>query len=158
MLRTPAEGRFQTIHVREAASNQDLKGATADLVLWPVTHEFIQLTQFGMNYMVAPGAVSTPGVVQLWIQRKDNGALAIANALATLSFDSTKVIYGVQVANASYGLNAGGATIPSTRNFPLAVRGDVIVLKLTTQGAGAGAQTCRPWFHFREMPAGSAQG
>lgn len=158
MLRTPSEGRFQTVHIEKAASNQDLKGSPADLLLFPVCHDFIQLLQFGQEYMVVPGAVSVASIVQLHIQRKDNGASAIANALATLTFDATKLLYGSQVVNATHGLNAGASTIPSTRNFPLAQRGDIIVLKLTTQGTGAGAQTTRPWFSFREMPVGNVQG
>jgi len=157
MLRTPAEGRFQTIHVREAASNQDLKGATADLLLFPVVHEYIQLLQFGMEYMAAPGAVTVGGVVQLWIQRKNNGTLAIANSLATLTFSASQVIYGSQVASAN-GLNLGASSSPPTRNFPLAERGDVIIVKLTTQGTGAGTQSTRPWFTFWERPVGSQQG
>lgn len=154
MLGSPSEGRYNTIHIREAASNQDLKGSPADLVLWPVLHDFIQVIDFGYEILAAPGAVTVAGVIQLWKQIKDNGALAIANALATLAFDNTKVIYG----NVVKDLNTGGSTIPTTRNWPLAQRGDVLVLKLTTQGTGAGAQTVRPFVRFREMPVANQQG
>lgn len=154
MLGSPSEGRYNTIHVRSADSNQDLKGSPADLVLWPVYHDFIQVIDFGYEVMAAPGAVSTEAIIQLHKQLKDNGALAIANALATLTFDATKAVYG----NVVKDLNLGGSTIPTTRNWPLAQRGDVLVLKLTTQGAGAGAQTVRPFVRFREMPAANVQG
>lgn len=154
MLGSPSEGRFNAIHIVKADSAQDLKGSTADLLLWPVYHDYVQLLDFGYEVMAAPGAVTVAGVIQIWKQIKDNGALAIANALATLSFDNTKVVYG----NVITSLNTGGSTIPTTRNWPLANRGDVFVLKLTTQGTGAGTQSVRPFIRFREMPAGSVQG
>jgi len=154
MLGSPSEGRYNTIHIREAASNQDLKGSPADLVLWPVLHDFIQVIDFGYEVMAAPGAVSVAAIIQLWKQVRDNGALAIANALATLTFDSAKLVYG----NVVKDLNLGGSTVPTTRNWPLAQRGDVLVLKLTTQGTGAGAQSVRPFVRFREMPAAGVQG
>lgn len=154
MLGSPSEGRFNAIHLRTTDTNQDLKGSVADLLLWPVLHDYVQILDLGYEVMAAPGAVTTAGVIQLWKQIKDNGALAIANALATMSFDNTKAIYG----NAIVSLNAGASTIPATRNWPLAQRGDVLVLKLTTQGAGAGAQTVRPFIRYREMPVGSQQG
>lgn len=157
MLTAPADGRFQTIHERIAPTDQDLKGSTGVLLSFPVTHDFILITQFGMEIMTAPGAVSTAGIIQLWKQPKDNGTAAILNALATLTFDSSTLVYGFQVVNAASGLNAGASSSPPTRNWPLAVRGDVIQIRLTTQGAGAGAQSVRPWFHFREMP-GNVQG
>lgn len=157
MLTAPADGRFQTIHERIAPTDQDLKGSTGVLLSFPVTHDFILITQFGMEIVAAPGAVSTAGIVQLWKQPKDNGTAAILNALATLTFDGTKLVYGFQVVSATSGLNAGASSAPPTRNWPLAVRGDVIQMRLTTQGVGAGAQTVRPWFHFREMP-GNVQG
>lgn len=154
MLGSPSEGRFNTIHIRTTDTNQDLKGSTADLLLWPVMHDFIQIFDMGYEVMVAPGAVSVAGVIQLWKQVKNNGALAIANANATMTFDGTQLIYG----NVVKDLNLGSSTIPTTRNWPLAQRGDVLVLKLTTQGTGAGAQTVRPFIRFREMPVGSQQG
>jgi hypothetical protein len=154
MLESPSEGRFQTRHIFTTPTAQDLKGSTADLLLFPVSHDYIQVLFFGYHVMAAPGAMSTAGVIQVWKQIKDNGALAIANALATLSFDNTKAIYG----GARVELNAGASTIPSTRNYPLANRHDVLVIKLTTQGVGAGAQSVRPFIVYREMPAASQQG
>lgn len=154
MLGSPSEGRYNTIHVRAADAAQDLKGSPADLLLWPVYHDFIQVLDMGYELMTAPGAVSIAAIIQLHKQLKDNGAVAIANALATMTFDATQAIYG----NVVKSLNTGGSTIPTTRNWPLAQRGDVLVLKLTTAGTGAGAQSVRPFIRFREMPAGSVQG
>ena len=158
MLQSPTEGRYQVIHERIAASDQDLKGSTGILVSFPVTHNYILITQFGFEIMSAPGAVTVAAIVQLWKQPVDNGTAAILNSLATLTFDNTKSAFGFQVVSAGNGLNAGASNSPPTRSYPLAVRGDVIQIRLTTQGTGAGAQSVRPWFHFREMPAGSVQG
>lgn len=156
MNQSPSSGRYQTRHVYlDPAASQNLKSGTGDLVSFPVVHDQILIEEFGFEIVAAPGAVSVAGVLNLDIQVKDNGSRAIANSLAALTFDSTKSIYGKQSVN----LNAGASNSPvAGRTFPLANRGDVLVVEQITQGTGAGAQTVRPWIIYREMPVAGVQG
>lgn len=154
MLGGPAEGRFQTIHLFTTETSLDMKDSTGDKLLWPVRHAFIQILEIGYTMMAADGAVTTNGVYNIDKQIKEGGARAIINSLGVLTFDAALTLYQNKVVP----VNAGASTTPSTRNYPLAKAGDVLVLELVTQGVGAGDQSVRPYIKYREMPVGDVQG
>lgn len=154
MLGGPAEGRFQVMHLFTTETSLDMKDTVGDKLLWPVRHAFIQIMEIGYTMMAADGAVTVAGVYNIDKQIKAGGARAIINALGVLTFDTALTLYENKVVP----VNAGASTTPSTRNYPLAQAGDVLILELVTQGTGAGDQSVRPYIKYREMPAGSVQG
>ena len=112
-------------------------------------HEFIQILAIGMGYETTVGAVTTPGVYNLdKITAADGSTRAIVNANAVLTFDSAKLLN--QATHVDLNLNTAESPIAGEPSYPTAVRGDVLVLELVTQGVGAGAQDVRPYVIYRE--------
>ena len=142
----PWAGRYQTRQHFLHNSAVNLKGSPADVVEWVCPYEKAELLDFGMSYVAAGGATSTAGVLNLDIRPKNGGTRAIANSLAVLTFDNTQLLDGVQRVS----LNAGGTAGPMS--YPQLNRGDVVIIEHLTQGAGAGAQSVKPFFLFRERP------
>jgi hypothetical protein len=142
----PWAGRYQTRHSFLHNSAVNLKGSVADVVEWVCPHEKAELLEFGMSYVAAGGAMTTAGVLNLDIRPKNGGTRVIANSLAVLAFDNTKLVDGIQHVS----LNDGGSSGPA--NYPQLTRGDVVIIEHVTQGAGGGAQSVKPFFLFRERP------
>lgn len=142
----PYAGRYQTKHNFLHNTAVDLKESPADVVEWVCPYEKAEITDFGMSYVAAGGDTSTAGVLNLDIRRKDEGARAIANSLAVLTFDAAKLLDGVQRVS----LNAGGSAGP--QSYPTLDRGDVVIITHVTQGDGEDTQSVKPFFLFRERP------
>lgn len=151
MLRSPSEGRYQTVHVFSMNTVVDLKGSAGDKVAFPVMHEAIEILYLGWQCTTDPGAVTTGGVLTLDKIPNDNGTrVNKINSLAELTFHATNDDLNQQ---RGVDLNESASNTPvAGRSYPTAVRGDTLVLELTTQGVGGGAQDVKPFILYRERP------
>lgn len=144
----PLGGRFQARHHFLYNTTLDVKGtAASDLLIWPVMHDKIELLEFGFERMTATGAFTLPAILRLSRIPYLNGTRVnpiIAGAVLTNVASS--VIYS----KLSVNLDPNAGTGPPA--FPVAYRGDVLILELTQQGTGTGAQDIRPWWIYRERP------
>lgn len=152
----PLGGRFQTLHqFCIQSANIDMKGSTGDQQTFVVMHPKIEIVYIGFEVMAAGGAVTTNGVLTLDKIPVNNGSRVNslnANALLTWA-GASAVIYSQVLSNLDlYASAVAPSPLAGPATYPTAVRGDVLIWDLTTQGVGAGAQTARPWILYRERP------
>ncbi len=150
----PLGGRFQVKHYHLHNTTLDVKGtAPGDLVIVPVVHDKIEILEVGLEYMTATGAFSVAAVMRLSKIPYQNGTrVNPVNSLATLTMVASQVIYSKATANLNLYASAGTNPTAGPDTYPTAVRGDVLIWELVTQGTGTGAQDVRPYFLFRERP------
>lgn len=150
----PLGGRFQTRHMFLHNTTLDVKGTVAgDLVIVPVVHSKIEILRVGLEYMTATEAFTIAAVLRLSKIPYQNGTrVNPISALATLTMVASTAIYNIATVDLNTGASAGTNPTAGPNVYPTAVRGDVLIWELVTQGTGTGAQDVRPWFIYRERP------
>lgn len=132
---------------------KDLTAAAATVVLKemvPVSWGSITIKAMGGMFQAAGGAQTTAGTVALYI----NGAVWQDDAAtpATISFASVVSHAAGAVVEVSLNATLAADNLTTEPAYPVAVAGDVIELRVLTQGVGAGDQTCVPYILFSETP------
>lgn len=152
----PLGGRFQTLHsfcIQNATV--DMKGSTGDQLTFVVLHDKIELMLFGFEVMAAGGAMTVAGQLRLDKIPLNNGTRVNGvNANATVTWaGATASIYSKVTSDLNlYATAVSPSPVAGPESRPTAVRGDVLIVNLITQGTGAGAQTARPFILYRERP------
>lgn len=148
---SPAAGEHRAVHVYLHNSDVDFTGSVADIVAFPVMHDKIEILGCGIHVRSDSGAVSAGGSAQVEKTLKGtatraalfSGSKAVFTANVTAPNDIWKSFDQATVD--AYSGNLGKP------DFPTAVKGDVLHLKLANQGSG-GTQSGRPYILYRQRP------
>lgn len=129
----------------------NLKSSTGDLATFVVAHEKIRLLEFGIQAAAVGGAMTTAGVIQLDKDPLAAGSRAILHAGATVAWPGAsspvQTVTNVNL-DANYDSSALAQDAP---DYPIAVRGDLIIFELTTQGVGAGDQSAYAYLIYQPI-------
>lgn len=144
-----SEGRYQTRKFfPDNPGITDLTGVAGDIESMPVLFPKIELRTLELSHDMASAAVTTAAeldVARINVNAIWGAAVGNTDVLGTVTVSATAIQY--EPGGASLDPNADDIHTPAA--FPVAYRGDIIVLRHTVQGDGT--QSGRVQLKYREL-------